>query len=91
MTPGFEYDSGKVENALLEAADKTSDVLKDPKPYVWITNFQSYAVEYSLYVFISEIKRLPEIDAELYRQVLETCKKYEIDISTPTLLKQIKS
>ena len=91
VTPGFEYDSGKVENALLEAADKTSDVLKDPKPYVWITNFQSYAVEYSLYVFISEIKRLPEIDAELYRQVLETCKKYEIDISTPTLLKQIKS
>jgi small-conductance mechanosensitive channel len=91
VTPSFEYDSAKVEKALLEAADKTSDVLKDPEPYVWITNFQNYAVEYSLYVFISEIKRLPEIDAELYRQVLETCKKHEIDISTPTLLKQIKS
>jgi len=91
VTPGFEYDSAKVEKALLEAADKTNDVLKDPKPYVWITNFQNYAVEYSLYVFISEIKRLPEIDDELYRQVLETCKRHEIDISTPTLLKQIKS
>ncbi len=91
VTPGFEYDSVKVEKALLEAADKTRDVLKDPKPYVWITNFQNYAVEYSLYVFISEIKRLPEIDAELYRQVLEACRRHEIDISTPTLLKQIKS
>ena len=91
VTPGFEYDSAEVEKALLEAADKTRDVLKDPKPYVWITNFQNYAVEYSLYVFISEIKRLPEIDAELYRQVLEACKRHEIDISTPTLLKQIKS
>jgi small-conductance mechanosensitive channel len=91
VTPGFEYDSAKVEKALLEAADKTPDVLKDPKPYVWITNFQNYAVEYSLYVFISEIKRLPEIDAELFRQVLEACKRHEIDISTPTLLKQIKS
>ena len=91
VTPGFEYDSAKVEQALLEAADKTRDVLKDPKPYVWITNFQNYAVEYSLYVFISEIKRLPEIDAELYRQVLEACRRHEIDISTPTLLKQIKS
>ncbi len=91
VTPGFECDSAKVEKALLEAADKTHDVLKNPKPYVWITNFQNYAVEYSLYVFISEIKRLPEIDAELYRQVLEASKRYEIDISTPTLLKQIKS
>jgi len=91
VTPGFEYDSAKVEKALLEAADKTNDVLKDPKPYVWITNFQNYAVEYSLYVFISEIKRLPEIDAALYRKVLEACRRHEIDISTPTLLKQIKS
>ncbi len=91
VTPGFEYDSAEVEKALLEAAEKTPDVLKEPKPYVWITNFQNYAVEYSLYVFISEIKRLPEIDAELYRQVLEACKRHEIDISTPTLLKQIKS
>ena len=91
VTPGFEYDSTKVEKALLEAADKTLHVLKDPKPYVWITNFQNYAVEYSLYVFISEIKKLPEIDAELYRQVLEACKRHQIDISTPTLLKQIKS
>ena len=91
VTPGFEYDSTEVEKALLEAADMTRDVLKDPKPYVWITTFQNYAVEYTLYVFISEIKRLPEIDAELYRQVLESCKKHKIDISTPTLLKQIKS
>jgi small-conductance mechanosensitive channel len=91
VASGFEYDSAKVEKALLEAADKTRDVLKDSKSYVWITNFQNYAVEYSLYVFISEIKRLTEIDAELYRQVLEACRQHEIDISTPTLLKQIKS
>lgn len=91
VTPGFEYESAEVEKVLLEAADKTPDVLKDPKPYVWITNFQSYAVEYSLYVFMSKIKNLPEIDAELYRHVLETCRKHGIDISTPTLLKRVKS
>jgi small-conductance mechanosensitive channel len=90
VTPGFEYDSTDVEKALLEAADKTQDVLKEPKPYVWITKFQNYAVEYTLYVFISDIKRLPEIDAALYREVLETCRKHGIDISTPLLLKQFK-
>jgi len=74
----------------LEAAGKVQSVLKDPEPYVWITKFQNYAVEYNLYVFISDIKRLPEIDAELHRRVLETCKQQEIDISTPLLLKQLQ-
>ena len=74
----------------LEAAGKVQGVLKDPEPYVWITKFQNYAVEYNLYVFISDIKRLQEIDAELHRRVLETCKEQGIDISTPLLLKQLQ-
>jgi len=90
VTPGFEYESAKVEKALLEAAEKVQGVLKEPKSYVWITKFQNYAVEYNLYVFLSDIRRLPEIDAELHRRVLETCRQHGIDISTPLLLKQLK-
>jgi len=90
ITPGFEYNNADVEKVLLEAAGKVQRVLQDPKPYVWITKFQNYAVEYNLYVFISDIKGLPEIDAELHKTVLETCKEHEIDISTPLLLKQLK-
>ena len=90
VTPGFEYDSRDVEKVLLEAAGKLPRVLKKPKPYVRITKFQNYAVEYTLYVFINDIKRLREIDAELRRTVLETCKRNKIDISTPLLLRQIQ-
>jgi len=90
VTPGFEYNSQDVEKALLEAAGRVSRILQDPKPYVWIEKFQSYAVEYTLYAFIDDIKGLPEIDAELHRTVLETCKKHNIDISTPLLLRQIQ-
>ena len=90
VTPGFEYDSQDVEKALLEAARKVSRVLEEPEPYVWITKFQDYAVEYTLYVFINHIKGLPEIDAELHKAVFETCKKHKIDISTPILLRQIQ-
>jgi len=89
VTPGFEYDSQDVEKVLLEAAREVPRVLKEPKPYVWITKFQNYAVEYTLYVFINDIKGLPEIDAELHRKVLGTCKKHGIDISTPLLLKRL--
>jgi len=89
VTPGFEYKTEDVEKALLESADQVPRVLKEPKPYVWITKFQNYAVEYVLYVFINDIKGLPEIDAELHRIVLETCKSHNIDISTPTLIKPV--
>lgn len=91
VTLGFEYDGAEVEKALLEAAGKVQRVLNEPQAYVWITKFQNYAVEYNLYVFINDIKRLPEIDAELYWKVLETCKEHGIDISTPLLLKQLQN
>lgn len=91
ISAGFEYDRRDVEKVLLAASAKVSRVLKEPTPYVRITAFQNYAVEYTLYVFIDEIKRMREIDAELHSAVLETCKKHEIDISTPLLLRQIQN
>jgi len=89
ITPSFNYDSKKVERVLLEAAKKTKGVLKEPKPYVWITKFQPYAVEYTLFVFINDIKNLPFIDSDLYKTVLKTCKKHKINISTPLLLHKV--
>jgi small-conductance mechanosensitive channel len=91
VTPGFEYESEDVEAALLEAASGVSRVLTEPAPYVWITDIQSYAVEYTLYAFIDDAGALPEIDAELHRSVLNTCKNRGIDISTPLLLRQVQS
>ncbi len=75
---------------MLEAAGNVARVLKEPEPYVWITEFQDYAPEYTLYVFINDIKELPQIDSELHKAVLETCRTNNIDLSTPVLLRQIQ-
>jgi small conductance mechanosensitive channel len=94
ITAGYEVASEQVETALLEAAKRLvemKDALKEPKAYVWVTKFGNYAVEYTLYVFIQEIKRLPEIDSNLKRTVLETCKQHGIDISTPTIIRSVKN
>ncbi len=90
VTPGFEYKRQDVEKVLLEAAGEVPRVLKEPNPYVRITKFLDYAVEYTLYAFIKNIKELSGIDADLHRAVLETCKGRNIDISTPFLLREIK-
>jgi small-conductance mechanosensitive channel len=93
ITAGFEVASEQVETALMEAAWKLiekADVLSEPASYVWLTKFGNFAIEYTLYVFIEDIKRLAEIDAKLKRTVLESCKLQGIDISTPTIIRTIK-
>jgi small-conductance mechanosensitive channel len=90
ITAGYDLKFEQVETALIEAASKLKEALQNPKPYVWITDFQNFAVEYTLYVFINEIRRLPEIDANLKKIVLETCNQHGIDIVTPTLFRRVK-
>jgi small-conductance mechanosensitive channel len=93
ITPGYEVASEQAETALLEAANRLveiNDVLKTPKVYVWVTNFGNYAVEYTLYVFIQDIKRLSEIDSNIKRAVLESCKHHGIDISTPMIIRTVQ-
>ena len=89
ITAGYELTTKEVEKALLEAASKVEEVLKEPPPYVWITDFKDYAVEYTLLVFISEIKYIQEIDAKIRKTVLETCKRHNIEIATPTLIRSV--
>jgi len=91
ITAGYEVATEQVEKALLEASKKVESVLEKPKPYVWITNFRDFAVEYTLYVFINQIRQLPEIDAILKRTVFETCKQHNIDISTPRLIQRVET
>ena len=89
ITVGYELDSEQIESILLEAASVVEGVLKEPKPYVLVTNFLNFSVEYTLYVFINQIKRLTIIDANLKLTVLRVCKKHGIDLTTPSLIQNV--
>jgi small-conductance mechanosensitive channel len=89
VTVGYEIPSEQVESALLEAATAVEGVLKEPKPYVWVTNLLNFSVEYTLYVFISQIRMLPTIDSNLKRTVLDVCRKHGIDLATPSLIQSV--
>jgi small-conductance mechanosensitive channel len=54
ITAGYDLNSEQIENVLLESAEKllkTNDILKEQKPYVLITKFGNYAVEYTLHIY----------------------------------------
>ena len=76
ITVGYDLSSEEVESALLEAATGIAGVLKAPKPYVWVTGLLNFSVEYTLFVFISQTKKLQIVDSNLRTAVLETCRKY---------------
>jgi small-conductance mechanosensitive channel len=89
VTVAYEMPSEQVEEVLLEAAAKVDGVLKEPGPYVWVTNLLNFSVEYTLYVFISQVKMLPIIDSNLKRTVLDVCRKKGIDLTTPNLIQSV--
>ena len=61
ITAGYELAAEQIGKALLEAASKVKEVLENPKPYVWMTNFGDFAVEYTLYVFINQKNALQKL------------------------------
>ena len=89
VTVAYEMPSEQVEEVLLEAAAKVDGVLKEPGPYVWVTNLLNFSVEYTLHVFISQVKMLPIIDSNLKRTVLDVCRKKGIDLTTPNLIQSV--
>jgi small-conductance mechanosensitive channel len=91
ITVGYELNSTQVESVLLEAATIAEGVLKEPKPHVLVTNLLNFSVEYTLYVFISEIKKLQIIDSNLRGAVLVACRKHGIDLTTPSLIQNVNN
>jgi small-conductance mechanosensitive channel len=89
VSADYNTDRERVEKALLEAASGVNGVLKEPEPHVWVTELGHFAVEYTLYVYINEISNMRRIESALNRAVFETCKGYDIDLSTPTLLRRV--
>jgi small-conductance mechanosensitive channel len=89
ITAGYDVSSEKIEKLLIESANRVEGVLKEPKPYVLVTNLLNFAVEYSLYVFTNQIKKLRTIDSNLKRTVLEVCEKNGIDLTTPNLIQSV--
>jgi len=85
LTGDYSTDPSTIEMALVEAAKTVPRILKVPKPYVFITSFQNFAVEYKLHFFINNIKSVRFIEAELRLAILRAFQKHKIDLRTPNL------
>ena len=80
---GYEVPWRQVEAMLLEAADRTEGVAKDPKPFVLQTALADFAVNYELNAYCKDEKRATVLYSELHRNIQDIFNEYEVSIMTP--------
>jgi len=80
----------RIRGFLLSAITKVDEVIDEPEPYVWITDFPNNAMEYTLYYYINDTQRSQMIDAKVRESVINEFADNGIDMSTPNLIKSVK-
>lgn len=86
VTAGYDVPKEKVEEMLFEAAKRTKTILQNEKTMVWITNFDNYAVEYRLTVWLDTPNRKGPIKAELNGNIFDVFNENGIELMTPSVI-----
>ncbi len=80
---GYETPWRQVEAMLLEAAERTAGLLKEPKPFVLQTALGDFAVTYEINVYCDTPALMPRFYTALHRNVLDVFNEYGVQIMTP--------
>jgi small-conductance mechanosensitive channel len=80
---GYETPWRQVEAMLLEAANRTEGLLKEPKPFVLQTALGDFAVTYELNVHSDAPALMPRLYTALHRNILDVFNEYGVQIMTP--------
>lgn len=80
---GYDVHWKRVHEALLEAASRTANLIKEKKPFVLQTSLDDFYVSYQLNVYTAESNVLAPIYSELHRHILDVCAEKDIEIMSP--------
>src|SRR5919106_3644138 len=79
----YEQKRHRVESLLLEAAEKTKEIIKEPQPIVLIKRFDSYAAVYELRAYTNKPNEFLKIQSELRKNVYDIFQMQGIDLTVP--------
>lgn len=88
VTIGYDSPWRQVQALLLEAADKTECILKEPTPRVFQTALSDFYVEYRLVCVATATEPRPraELLSALHTNILDTFNHYGVQIMSPHYL-----
>ncbi len=83
VTIGYDVPWKKMHQALLDAADKTELLLKDPAPFVLQTSLDDFYVSYQINAYTKEPNMQASIYSQLHQHIQDCCNDADIEILSP--------
>jgi small conductance mechanosensitive channel len=89
VTSDYNVDPVRVKRALLKAISNIEKVLREPSPYVWVTDLQNFAMEYTLFYYIGDSKSIIETDSLIKAAIYSEFAEAGIELMTPNLIQSV--
>lgn len=83
VTIGYDVPWKEMHQALLNAADRTDLLLKDPKPFVLQTSLDDFYVSYQINAYTKEPNKQASIYSHLHQNIQDCCNEVGIEILSP--------
>lgn len=83
VTIGYDAPWRKVHELLLKAAQKTDNLVRDPKPFVLQTSLDDFYVSYQLNVFTDKPSRMADTYSLLHQNIQDAFNEGGIEICSP--------
>jgi small-conductance mechanosensitive channel len=84
VTIGYDVPWQKVHKALIKAAEETTDILKDHKPFVLQTSLNDFHVSYELNAFTDKPNHMAEVYSNLHSKIQDKFYEEGIEIMSPS-------
>jgi small-conductance mechanosensitive channel len=83
VTIGYDVPWKDMHQALLNAADRTNLLQKEPKPFVLQTSLEDFYVSYQINAYTKEPNKQAGIYSELHQNIQDCCNEVGIEILSP--------
>jgi small-conductance mechanosensitive channel len=80
---GYETPWRQVEAMLLMAAARSPGLRREPPPFVLQTALGDFCITYEINVYCDTPETMPELYAEMHRNILDIFNEYGVQIMTP--------
>lgn len=86
VTIGYDVPWPKVQQALIEAALACPAVLHEPKPFVFQTALNDFAVAYELNAYTEKANEMARSYSDIHTAIQASFKKHDIEIMSPNFM-----
>lgn len=83
VTIGYDVPWKEMHQALLNAADRTELLLKEPNPFVLQTSLDDFYVSYQINAYTKEANKQATIYSQLHANIQDCCNEAGIEILSP--------